>query len=194
MAREDIFDADSTEAVAQVEVAEGTGPEVVTEDTEAAAPAQTDAEKAEAEAKAAEEALEHEITVAAFTEAVDAVVETADPETGTVPEADLDRLSNLYREVTGGNKYKKQAKDHLAAGMTAALTSGPDGYSRAAAYNEVQEAILSVTSKAAPKKAAAPVDPAKVSGERIAVYRTALSLVESQAVDGFEEHLSLIHI
>lgn len=206
MAREDIFEDTATDLGG--DGIEDSAPEFSEADTvvteapvtdadeavEAEAPVEaepTDEEKAAAEAEAAAEAAEHEATVEAFKAAADAAVAEADSETGTVTEANLDKVSNAYREVTGGIKYKNQAKAHVAEEMKNALTSGPDGYSKAAAYNEVNEAILTATAKAkaSPKPKAPSISPAQAYAERVAVVAEALRLLEENApeeADGWE--------
>ncbi|AUV60699.1 hypothetical protein HOS75_gp031 [Gordonia phage SteveFrench] len=182
MARTDIFDEEitttddvSTEAPTN-EAQEAT----VTEPTQT--PASTeDVDKA---AKQAAADAEHLPNVEAFKTVVTEAVEAADPSTGTVSEADLDKVAEAYRGVTGGIKYKNLAKDFVDESMKAALPAGE--YIKAVSYNEVSEKLR--TTKPAPKATAPKVDPKEAFGERVAVLELGLSLLTDRVPTEAEDY------
>lgn len=172
MSRTDIFD--QTDDVTDVDF--------VTE--EAQAPAEPVAVADKSDEQAAKDA-EHMPAVESFKRVVDNAVEASDPSTGTVSEADLDAISQAYRAVNGGIKYKNLAKNYVQDGMKAAL----DGreYQKAVAFNEISDKLI--VTKAEPKPAAPKVDPKVAYGERVAALELAKELLEERAteeVEGFE--------
>ena len=168
--RTDIFDeTDETVEVAQTDV----------EATEAPAPADDKA------AKQAAADAEHEPKVEAFKAIVREVVEAADETTGSVSEAGLERAAEAYRNVTGGIKYKNQAKEFVDEGMKSHLSANE--YTIAVAYNEVSEKLR--VTKAAPKATAPKIDPKEAYADRVAALQVALDYLESnvpEEAEGYE--------
>ncbi|QDF18312.1 hypothetical protein SEA_CHELMS_98 [Gordonia phage Chelms] len=183
MARTDIFDETTAAAdVADTETnQEATVTEPTTEPTTETKPVESDVDKA---AKQAAADAEHLPNVETFKSVVTAAVEAADPSTGTVSEADLDKVAEAYRGVTGGIKYKNLAKDFVDESMKAALPAGE--YIKAVSYNEVSEKLR--TTKPAPKAAAPKVDPKEAFGERVAVIELGLALLTDRVPEDAEDY------
>lgn len=184
--RTDIFDdADfDTEAPAIEETTPETNAD--TAETQEAPVAETSTTtKAELtdEQKAAKEA-EHEAALKVFTDAVEAAVDNADETTGTVDEAALQAVSEAYRGLSGGIKYKNLAKSYVDEAIKSSIPTKQ--YIRATSYNEVSEKLRTVKSETKPKVT---VDPRIAYGERIAALELAKELLEEDApeeVEGYE--------
>ncbi|QAY16737.1 hypothetical protein SEA_FELIXALEJANDRO_102 [Gordonia phage FelixAlejandro] len=180
MARTDIFDETTTDADTVV-ATETNQEDTVTEPTTETKATESDVDKA---AKQAAADAEHLPNVETFKSVVTAAVEAADPSTGTVSEADLDKVAEAYRGVTGGIKYKNLAKDFVDESMKAALPAGE--YIKAVSYNEVSEKLR--TTKAAPKASAPKVDPKEAFGERVAILELGLSLLTDRVPTEAEDY------
>lgn len=175
-ARTDIFDAPSdVEEAAEPTITPDTEEDTTVTETQAPEAPKSEGFLDEKAAKLAAQDAEHLPNVEAFQAVVDEAVEAADPSTGTVSEADLERVATAYREVTGGIKYKNLARDYVDKGMSAALEESE--YIRAVAYNEVNLKLR--TTKAAPKAAAPKVDPKEAYAARVAAAQVALEYLES---------------
>lgn len=145
--------------------------------TEATEPTEADAPETSTDEAQAEEDR-HEQELQAFIAAADAAAEAAD-EDGHLNGDQLAPAVNAYRAITSGAKGKNKAKAYVADQMKAALTSGPDGYSKAMAWNSIQDSILSAPTKAAAEaKPVVKVDPSEAFAERVAALVIAQSLVE----------------
>ncbi|QDF17942.1 hypothetical protein HWD07_gp032 [Gordonia phage John316] len=181
MARTDIFDETTTDD-STVVATETNQEDTVTEPTTETKPAtESDVDKA---AKQAAADAEHMPNVEKFKAVVTEAVEAADPSTGTVSEADLDKVAEAYRGVTGGIKYKNLAKDFVDESMKAALPAGE--YIKAVSYNEVSEKLR--TTKAAPKASAPKVDPKEAFGERVAILELGLQLLTDRVPAEAEDY------
>ncbi|UTN91255.1 hypothetical protein SEA_POKYPUPPY_96 [Gordonia phage PokyPuppy] len=178
MARTDIFD-DTDETT--TDNTETTQEATVTEPTAAPTASTDDVDKA---AKQAAADAEHMPNVETFKRVVTEAVDAADPSTGTVSEADLDKVAEAYRGVTGGIKYKNLAKEFVDESMKAALPAGE--YIKAVSYNEVSEKLR--TTKAAPKASAPKVDPKEAFGERVAVIELGLALLTDRVPAEAEDY------
>jgi hypothetical protein len=208
MARDDIFsettdtdldafgDGITDESGLETELdIEGTGDETDYQFGDAATAANEDVKNgtgAAAPAKAeAEDTSEHEASVQAFITAADTAAEASDTSTGTVPEADLDNLSNLYRDITGGVKFKNQARTHLSDKMVEALEDEA-GYHLARAYNNIQQEILTAAKKKAPSAPRATVTAEQVFADRVAVIQIGLDALIDSAPDTLGDWQSLL--
>lgn len=149
-------------------------PQAVVTEAEATGPT---AEEKEAKQAAAD--AEHMPAVDTFTEAVEKAVAEADADTGTVSEENLDHVSQAYRAVTGGIKYKNLAKNYVNDQMKAALPAGE--YIKAVSYNEISDRLL--TTKSEPKPAAPKVDPREAFAERVAALEIAREVLVDTADD-----------
>lgn len=164
--------------------------DIFDETDEAVEVPQTDVEAAPtaADDKAAKQAAadaEHEPNVEAFRAVVREVVADADETTGSVSEAGLERAAEAYRNVTGGIKYKNQAKEFVDEGMKSHLSANE--YTIAVAYNEVSEKLR--VTKAAPKATAPKIDPKEAYADRVAALQVALDFLESnvpEEAEGYE--------
>lgn len=156
---------------------EGTGEEAPATDTDA------DAQAAELEAKI-------EATVEAFKSVANQTAEAADDEGHLTPDQ-LSPVVTAYRDVEGGNKGKKQARDFVTEQMKATLTSGqPNGFVLAMAWNSIQDAIQTAPTKSSTggggTKAAPAVSQTQLYADKIAALRLGLQLAEANVPEGVD--------
>jgi hypothetical protein len=152
--------------------------------TDASDADQTDAVNGEAQ-DTDEETAAHEATLAEFVRLADAAAESADPETGTVVEAELDPVKRAYRAITGGAKFKNKAKNHIQDSMKASLSAGVKGVPQAVAWNTIQEAVAAPLPKQEKQsRAAAPVSPNKAFADKATSFRLAVDLIENDLPEG----------
>lgn len=156
---------------------EGTGEE---------APA-TDADEA---AQAAELEAKIEASVEAFKSTALTTVEQADDEGHLTPDQ-LSPIVTAYRDVEGGNKGKKQARDFVTEQMKATLTSGAaNGFQLAMAWNSVQDAIQTAPTKSSTggggKSSAPAVSQTQLFADKIAALRLGLQLAEANVPEGVD--------
>lgn len=177
----DPFESDTDFVTEDIEGIEGTE----------AAEAEDAVATPEPAAKPAEDNSAHEASVEAFTTAADAAAQASDTSTGTVPDGELDNLSNLYRDITGGVKFKNQARTHLSDQMVAALDD-ESGYYLARAYSNIQQEILTAAKKKAPAAPRATISAEQVFADRVAVLQVALASVLESAPEELGDYTSLL--
>lgn len=187
MARTDIFNSDDldldTEAPETafeegMDEAPAEGTEVVAE-----APAEESADDKKAKQAAAD--AEHLPAVEDFKTAVTEAVDNADESTGTVSLDDLNKVGEAYREVKGGIKYKNLAKTWVAEQMSASIKDGE--FTKAVAFNEVNEHLNTQTASASSGPAAPKVDPKVAFAERLAAFELVVDLVTANVPEGAED-------
>lgn len=191
MARTDADQVEDFDFTEQVAPDAGTEPEVQAEaPAEAEASAEPVAETTSGEdAEAAELERKIEETVEAFKEAATTAADSADDEGHLTPDQ-LSPVVEKYRAVEGGNKGKKIAKDFITDQMKEALTSGPDGFVPAMAWNAIQDAVLTAAPKSSgggTRTPAAPVSQTRLFADKIASLRLALELAEANVPEGVDE-------
>lgn len=149
-------------------------------------------EATEAPAENAEKAekKEPEFDLTEFKAAVDAAMNEADTDTGTVPEASLAAVTAAYRQVDG-IKGKNAAKRHVNDLMKDLMNSGNLAGARSALQIS-DEALVATSASGGARAERTPVDPTDAAVQRVGTLRLALdNVVLPEGVsDDYEERLS----
>lgn len=125
--------------------------------------------------------------VTAFETAAKAAVADKDPGTGTLTEGQLEPVKVAYRAISGGIKYKNQAKKFVADSMVGSLAAGVEHILDAVAWNSIKDAIA-VAPKGEDRKPG--VTPTKAYADKVQSLRIALDLVEGDQPEGVEDDWS----
>lgn len=165
----------STETVAEA-TEESTTPVV-----EAAAETTTESTDSAPEAAAPE--AKPEVDLSEFEAAVQAAIDSRDPSTGTVPEAQADAVKTAYQALSVGGKSK--SKTHLLNVMTAGVEGGD--LSTAMAASQLQKVLVPKASGSSkPKEEKAPADPNEAVATQLAILRTAFVYLQDNLPEGAE--------
>lgn len=156
-------------------------PEATTEVTETEATVET---TEATEAPATETPAEPDLT--AFTEALDAAIESRDSTTGDVPEANVEPVVLAYRKLDG-LKAKNAAKRLVEEAMKTAMTDS--NLSLARANLEISKRLTSgpVSSGSSTREPAKPVDPTEAYVELVSGLVLAAQLVQEAQPEGVAE-------
>jgi len=126
---------------------------------------------------------EEPVDLSAFTSAVEAAIENADESTGTVPEADLAKVTEEFRNLSGA-KPKNAAKKFVNEALRSAMNE--DSIPRARAAMKISDLALTAgpASKAGPKE---PADPTEALVQRMSILSLAYVLASAHPAEGVAE-------
>ena len=122
------------------------------------------------------------VDLTAFQAAVDAALAASDPDTGTVPEANLAEVQHAYRELPTG-KPKSEARKLLNEGMRTSMTDG--NIASARAYMSLSD-DLSAPAPKAPREPKAPANPTDGFVAKVAGIQLAYTLVTGDVPEGVD--------
>jgi hypothetical protein len=120
------------------------------------------------------------VDLTAFEAAVEAAADEADETTGTVPEADIAKVTEAYRALDG-LKAKNKAKALVNDKLSDAMNSGK--LERARSYFNIGEQAL-VAAAGGTKREATPTDPTEAFVQRVASLSLAYGLAVSNQPEG----------